>query len=153
MLAIDVWKEQEPHEQNFRISTFFNCMPMECLMTGATATAHAGATLDRIKAAGSLPCGINIEEPEYSTQDAHGNHAVSTLDICKAVAVAVLGPNAKFTVMPFRDEQDALKALKSGQIALLATGSPNFINTATSIRPTSASASRGRSSMTTRAFL
>jgi len=45
------------------------------------------------------------------------------------VAVAVLGPNAKFTVKPFRDEQDALKALKSGGIALLATGSPNYINT------------------------
>jgi general L-amino acid transport system substrate-binding protein len=99
-------------------------------MTGATATAYAGATLDRIKATGSLPCGINTEEPEYSTQDAHGNHTVLDVDICKAVAVAVLGSNAKFTVVPFRDEQDALKALKSGQIALLATGSPNFINTA-----------------------
>ena len=98
-------------------------------MTGATATAYAGATLDRIKATGSLPCGINTEEPEYSTQDAHGNHTVLDVDICKAVAVAVLGSNAKFTVVPFRDEQDALKALKSGQIALLATGSPNFINT------------------------
>ena len=99
-------------------------------MTGATATAYAGATLDRIKATGSLPCGINTEEPEYSTQDAHGNHTVLDVDICKAVAVAVLGPKAKFTVVSFRDEQDALKALKSGQIALLATGSPNFINTA-----------------------
>ena len=98
-------------------------------MIGTAATAHAGATLDRIKAAGSLPCGINTEEPEYSTQDAHGNHAAFDLDICKAVAVAVLGANAKFTVVPFRDEQDALKALKSGEIALLATGSPNFINT------------------------
>jgi general L-amino acid transport system substrate-binding protein len=97
---------------------------------GTTATAHAGATLDRIKAAGSLPCGINTEEPEYSTQDAHGNHSAFDLDICKAVAVAVLGPNAKFTVVPYRVEQEALKALKSGEIALLATGSPNLINTA-----------------------
>ena len=52
------------------------------------------------------------------------------MDICKALAVAVLGKNAKFTVVPFRDEQDALKALKSGEIAVLATGSPNLINTA-----------------------
>ena len=114
-------------------------------------TAYAGATLDRIKAAGSLPCGINIEEPEYSTQDAHGNHSVFDADICKAMAVAVLGSNAKFTIVPFRDEQDALKALKSGQIALLATGSPNFINT--QLQHESASASRGPFSMITRAFL
>jgi general L-amino acid transport system substrate-binding protein len=99
-------------------------------MSGVSATAYAGATLDRIKAAGSLPCGVNSEEPEYSTQDAHGNHTVLDVDICKAVAVAVLGSNAKFTVKSFRDEQDALKALKSGEIALLATGSPNFVNSA-----------------------
>jgi general L-amino acid transport system substrate-binding protein len=92
-------------------------------------TAHAGTTLDKIKTSGSLPCGINTEEPEYSTQDAHGNHSAFDLDICKAVAVAVLGPDAKFTVVPYRDEQDALKALKSGEIALLATASPNFVNT------------------------
>ncbi|MGA2171131.1 MAG: transporter substrate-binding domain-containing protein [Terracidiphilus sp.] len=99
------------------------------LTIGTTATANAGSTLDKIKAAGSLPCGIDTEQPEYSTQDAHGNHGSFDLDICKAVAVAVLGPNAKFTVKPFRDEQDALKALKAGEIALLATGSPNYINT------------------------
>jgi general L-amino acid transport system substrate-binding protein len=101
---------------------------MAGLIFGTAATAHAGATLDRIKAAGSLPCGVDTEEPEYSTQDAHGNHIVLDIDICKAVAVAVLGPNAKFTVKQFRDEQDALKALKSREIALLATGSSNFIN-------------------------
>jgi len=102
---------------------------MAFLLVGTTAMAQAGATLQKIKAAGSLPCGINTEEPEYSTQDAHGNHSVFDIDICKAVAVAVLGQNAKFTVATFRDEQDALKALKSGGIVLLATGSPNLINT------------------------
>jgi general L-amino acid transport system substrate-binding protein len=99
------------------------------LLIVAAATAQSGATVAKIKAAGVLPCGINTEEPEYSTQDAHGNHSAFDMDICKAVAVAVLGPNAKFTVTPFRDEQDALKGLKSGDIALLATGSANLINT------------------------
>jgi general L-amino acid transport system substrate-binding protein len=95
-----------------------------------TATVHAGTTLDKIKATASLSCGVNSEEPEYSTQDAHGNHTAFDLDICKAVAVAVLGPNAKLNVVPYRDEQDALKALQSGKIALLATGSPDFMHTA-----------------------
>jgi general L-amino acid transport system substrate-binding protein len=105
-------------------------LSIACILVAGTATAHAGTTLERIKSAGSLPCGINTEEPEYSTQDAHGNHSAFDLDICKAVSVAVLGPNAKFTVVPYRDEQDALKALRSGEIALLATGSPNFVNAA-----------------------
>ncbi len=98
------------------------------LAIGIAAPAGAETTLERIRAAGFLNCGIDVEQPEYSTQDAHGNHGAFDLDICKAVAVAVLGPNAKFTVKPFRDEQDSLKALKSGEIALLATGSPNYIN-------------------------
>lgn len=103
-----------------------------CILWVLTATfaAHAGTTLDKIKSAGSLPCGINTEEPEYSTQDAHGNHSAFDLDICKAVAVAVLGPNAKFTVVPYRAEQDALKALSTGEIALLATSSTNLVNAA-----------------------
>ncbi|MGA2987602.1 MAG: transporter substrate-binding domain-containing protein [Terriglobia bacterium] len=90
--------------------------------------AQTGATLEKIKAAGSLPCGTNTEEPEYTMQDAHGSHADLDLDICKALAVAVLGPNAKFTVVSFQDEEDALEALQSGKIAALATGTPNFIN-------------------------
>jgi general L-amino acid transport system substrate-binding protein len=102
------------------------------IVFGTSATANAGTTLDRIKSTGSLACGINTEEPEYSTQDAHGNHSAFDLDICKAVAVAVLGENAKLVVKPFRDEQDALKALKAGEIALLATGSPNYINSTNS---------------------
>ncbi len=100
------------------------------LLMGTAARAQAGSTLEKIKAAGSLPCGSNTEEPEYSTQDAHGNHSALDMDICKAVAVAVLGTNARFTITPYRDEQDALKALKSGEVALLATASRNFINTA-----------------------
>ena len=99
------------------------------LMIGTLAMAQTGSTLAKIKAAGSLPCGINIEEPEYSLQDAHGSHAALDHDICQALAVAVLGPETKFTVTPFQDEEDALKALKSGQIAVLATGTPNYINT------------------------
>jgi len=106
-------------------------LTIAALALATTRMAGAETTLDKIRAAGSLACGIDTEEPEYSTEDAHGNHSAFDLDICKAVATAVLGPNAKFTVKPFSDEQDSLKALKSGEIALLATGSPNYINTAT----------------------
>jgi general L-amino acid transport system substrate-binding protein len=83
----------------------------------------------RIRAAGSLSCGINTEEPEYSTEDAHGNHVAFDADICKAVGVAVLGANAKVIIVPFRAEKDALKALKAGTISLLATASLNLVNT------------------------
>jgi general L-amino acid transport system substrate-binding protein len=110
-----------------RIPAFFLCIV--CLMIAMVSTAQAGETLGKIKAAGSLACGINIEQPEYTMQDAHGNRSAFDIDICRAVAVAVLGKNAKLTVLRYHDEAEALKALEAGAVDVLATASPNFVNT------------------------
>ena len=83
-----------------------------------------GGTLEKVKGAAILNCGVDIEEPEYTLDDAHGNHALFDADLCKAVAVAVLGRNAAFKIKPYRDEAESLKALKEGEIDMLATGSP-----------------------------
>ena len=91
---------------------------------------HAQATLTKVRAAHKLRCGVDFEEAEYSTEDAHGNHSLFDLDVCKAIAVAALGPGAKFDAVPFRDESDALKGLKSGEIDVLATASLNYMSTA-----------------------
>ena len=99
------------------------------LLYGSAQKALAASTLQKVRAAGSLACGIDTEEPEYTLDDAHGNHGAFDLDICKAVAVAVLGSNAKLIVKPFRDEADSLKALQSGAIDLLATASVNIRTT------------------------
>lgn len=98
------------------------------LLAGTRGMAQTGATLKKIKAAGTLACGINNEQPEYSLQDAHGSHALLDVDLCKALAVAVLGSNAKFNIVPYQDEEDALKALSTGAIEALATGTPNYIS-------------------------
>lgn len=97
------------------------------LLLTAVASAES-PTFAKIRTANSLTCGVDFEEVEYSTADAHGNHSRFDLDLCKAVAVAVLGPNAHFTAVPYRAEADALKGLKAGEIDVLATATPNFIN-------------------------
>jgi len=89
-----------------------------------------GPTLAKVRAAKALSCGVDFEEVEYSTEDAHGNHSLFDLDLCKAISVAVLGPGAKAIIVPYRDEKDALKGLKLGEIDVLATASPNLANTA-----------------------
>jgi general L-amino acid transport system substrate-binding protein len=104
-------------------------MMVAALLAATRGMAETGVTLRKIKAAGTLACGVNNEQPEYSLQDAHGSHALLDVDFCKALAVAVLGANAKFTIVPFQDEADALKALQSGVISVLASGSPNLVNT------------------------
>ncbi len=93
----------------------------------ATAASH---TMAKVKTAGALTCGLNREEPEYSNLDAHGNRALFDVDLCKAVAVAVLGPGARFNIVAYSDEADSLKALASGAVDLLATASPTMTNQA-----------------------
>jgi general L-amino acid transport system substrate-binding protein len=101
------------------------------LLAGLLASiAHAGPTLDKIRSSGSLHCGVDFEEAEYSTKDAHGNRSLFDIDICKAIAVATLGPNAKSVVVPYRAEEDALNGLKAGKIDVLASASTNLLDTA-----------------------
>ena len=92
--------------------------------------ATAQATLAKVKAAGVLNCGLNREQPEYSNLDAHGNRALLDVDLCKAIAVAVFGTNARFNMVPFADENDSLKALRAGTVDVLGTASPTMTNSA-----------------------
>jgi general L-amino acid transport system substrate-binding protein len=106
----------------------FLLLAFTLLSSGVASRALTGPTLEKVRASGSLSCGIDIEEPEYTLADAHGNHSQFDIDLCKAVAVAVLGKNAKFTVKRFRDEAGSLKALKAAEIDVLATASPYVRN-------------------------
>lgn len=90
-------------------------------------------TLAKVRAANSLNCGVDFEEVEYSTADAHGNHSRFDLDLCKAVAVAVLGPGAHFTGVPYRAEADALNGLKAAEVDVLATATPNLVNSSSGV--------------------
>ncbi len=98
------------------------------LMLGSAASAFAGSTLDRVRAAHSLSCGVIKEEEDYSRATDHGNRAALDIDLCKAVAVAILGPGAAFTVKPYPDEPAGVKALQKGEIDLLPTASPTLRN-------------------------
>ena len=87
-------------------------------------------TLDRIHAANSLACGVAKEEEDYSRAEDHGNRAAFDIDLCKAVAVATLGPNARLVVKSFSDEPAAVKALLSGDVDLLPSTSLSVTNSA-----------------------
>ena len=58
---------------------------------GVARAADTSPTLSRVRAAGLLRCGIDTAQAEYSTSDDHGNRAAFDADLCRAVAVAVLG--------------------------------------------------------------
>ena len=96
----------------------------------AAQPASGPATLERVRAAGALRCGIDAEEAEYSTADDHGNRAAFDADLCRAVAVAVLGKDAKVAVKPYPDDAGLMAALTGGEVDMTPTLTDDFTHTA-----------------------
>jgi general L-amino acid transport system substrate-binding protein len=99
---------------------------MKALLGGAviaaaavTTPAHAGKTLDAIKARGSLVCGVNVGLAGFSQADSQGNWSGLDVDTCKAVAAAVLGDASKVKYVPLT-AQARFTALQSGEVDVLA---------------------------------
>ena len=85
---------------------------------------------DHIRATNALICGLAKEEEDYSRDEDHGNRAAFDIDFCKAVAVAMLGSGAHLIIKSYPDETTAIRALRIGEIELLASASPSVANTA-----------------------
>ncbi|MEI6028663.1 MAG: amino acid ABC transporter substrate-binding protein [Betaproteobacteria bacterium] len=84
----------------------------------ATAPAHAGKTLDAIKARGQLVCGVNPSLPGFSAADSQGNWAGLDVDVCKAIAATVVGDATKIKWTPLNASQ-RFAVLQSGEIDML----------------------------------
>lgn len=78
-------------------------------------------TLAHIRQSKVLRCGINIETPEYSSSDDHGPRQAFDADLCRAVAVAVLGSQTRVITTEYPDDVSAVAALRAGKVDLLPT--------------------------------
>ena len=96
------------------------------VLCGAAHAADGASTLSRVRGAGVVRCGIDVELAEYSTADDHGNRAAFDADLCRAVAVAVLGANAKIASVNFPDDAAAMAALAAGEVDLIPTLTDDF---------------------------
>ncbi len=88
--------------------------------------AAPGSTLERVRTAGTLACGIDQEEPEYSTSDEHGGRAAFDADLCRAAAVAVLGERARIQVVNYPDDRTSMAGLQSGAVQMIPTLTDDF---------------------------
>lgn len=77
------------------------------------------ATLDGIKARGRLLCGVNTGLLGFAAADANGAWAGFDVDLCRAIAAAVLGDAAKVDFVPL-SAQERFDKLKSGAVDVLA---------------------------------
>jgi general L-amino acid transport system substrate-binding protein len=82
------------------------------------APALAGPTVDKIKKADALTCGVSTGLPGFSNADSQGKFTGLDVDVCKAIAAALLGSAEKVKYAPLTAQQ-RFTALQSGEVDLL----------------------------------
>ncbi len=83
-----------------------------------TAPALAGPTLDGVRAKGHVQCGVSEGLPGFSSPNDKGEWSGIDVDVCRAVAAAVLGDANKVKFTPLTAKQ-RFTVLQSGEIDVL----------------------------------
>lgn len=92
---------------------------LSVLATAAlVSTAASAGTVDDVKAKGFLQCGVSQGVPGFSNPDASDNWTGIDVDVCRAVAAAVLGDATKVKFSPLT-AKERFTALQSGEIDVL----------------------------------
>lgn len=101
-------------------STLLRLLAPVCLglLVAVPTPALAGKTLDAVKARGQLVCGVNTGLAGFAQADSNGQWSGLDVDVCRAVAAAVLGDPNKVKWVPLNAQQ-RFTALQSGEIDLL----------------------------------
>lgn len=82
------------------------------LLSVAAATNVSASTLDSVRAAGVLNCGVSGNLPGFSAKDQNGYMQGFDADYCRAVAAAVGVDKVNFVPLSSKERLEALKAKK-----------------------------------------
>ena len=88
------------------------------MLASLAVPAHAGKTLDAIKARGQLVCGVSSGVAGFSQADSNGKWSGLDVDVCRAIAASVLGDANKVKWVPLVSQQ-RFAALQSGEVDIL----------------------------------
>ncbi len=100
----------------FRIRTL--AAATAALLATFVTPAHAGKTLDAIKSKGQLACGVSTGVIGFSAADSQGQWRGLDVDVCRAIAAAVLGDPNKVRWVPLNSQQ-RFTAIQSGEVDIL----------------------------------
>ena len=93
-------------------------------LLGLATAARADALAD-IKSSHRLSCGAVQNVDDWSGENLHGDLAALGTEICRAVAVALLGDASGLSVQMFPGEAEAIAALAAGKTQLVVGLSPS----------------------------
>jgi len=89
---------------------------------GLSGHATQAQTLKTVRDRGFLSCGVSQALPGFSSADDRGNWAGLGVDVCRAIAAAVLNDPTKVLFVPL-SAKERFTALQSGEIDLLSQNS------------------------------
>lgn len=84
----------------------------------SASSAFAGETLDTIKEDGVLKCGSNTGLAGFGSPDSEGNWVGFDVDLCRAIALVILGDAEAVEFTPLTSQQ-RFTALQSGEVDVL----------------------------------
>ncbi|MFQ5775977.1 MAG: amino acid ABC transporter substrate-binding protein [Kiloniellaceae bacterium] len=87
-------------------------------VVAAFATTAAAGTIDDVRRKGFVQCGVSQGLPGFSNPDEQGNWTGIDVDVCRAVAAAVLGDASKVKFTPL-SAKERFTALQSGEVDML----------------------------------
>ncbi|WP_075533994.1 amino acid ABC transporter substrate-binding protein [Candidatus Pelagibacter communis] len=102
--------------KNWILVGFASLLLAACGQDGAGS--KKSKTLENTKKAGFVKCGVSEGVPGFSNADASGNWSGIDVDVCRAVAAAVLGDADKVKYTPL-NAAERFTALNSGEIDIL----------------------------------
>jgi len=85
---------------------------------GALAGAAHADVLDDVKTNGVVKCGVTLSSPGFSAENNQGQREGFDIDLCKAIAAAVLGDESKIQLTPM-DLKTAFAGLPTGVVDVL----------------------------------
>ena len=113
-MATRVWVETQ-EEVKMKKTAFYGALAV----AGLAASAASAATLDDVKARGSLNCGVTTGLTGFAAPDANGVWEGFDVGVCRAVAAAIFGDPNAVEFVPTTG-QTRFTALASGEIDVLA---------------------------------
>jgi general L-amino acid transport system substrate-binding protein len=93
----------------------------------------AAQTVARIRATNTLRCATISEIPEYSSSDDHGPRTAFDTDLCRAVAIAILGPQGHTVITTYPDDIAASAALRARKVDLIPSLTVDLTHTAPAV--------------------
>jgi len=103
-----------------RIVSAFAAGAAAVVAVAGAGAAEAGQTFNNVKQKQFVQCGVNSSGlPGFATVDASNNWSGLDIDLCRAVAAAVLGDAQKVKFSPL-NAKERFTALQSGEIDILA---------------------------------